>query len=1165
MRTLRIICALSCLAGGVGGLQAQPSTGSITRHVWSGVSGTAVANLTSLAAFPNSPSSTNTLSSFQAPRDIDDNYGTRVFGWVHAPVTGNYTFWIHGDDNCELWLGTNRFPESRRLIASVPDWTDQNEWTKFPQQESVTIPLVASNYYFIEALHKEGGGGDNLGVAWSYPGRSRIVIPGNRLSPWQNLPPEAQPDSTMVGVGGTVGVPVLRNDSDPNGPADLAPSTLEIVTSPTRGTSTVDWTNRLIRYTHTATNTTPDAFTYRIRDAAGLASTSSVTVTISSAARLPMLHAAMPTNPPPQQISVADAFPGRTFASPLGLATPPGETNRLFIIEKGGDIEVIPNLAAPSNSIFLNLDALVNGRTNAPAEVFQTSGEQGLLGLAFHPNYATNRRLFVVYSLNVGGNRVQRLSEFTTSPSNSNLALTNSERVFLQQPNDADNHNGGDIHFGPDGYLYMSWGDEGQSNDTLNNSQIITQDFWSSITRIDVDLEPQDYTINDGEPGDDDNLRPNRSQFPPVHPAIVLDGSGNPRYEVPADNPWVGATNFLGSPITATNVRTEFWAVGLRNPWRMSFDPATGVLWCADVGQNAREEVNRIVRGGNYEWAFREGFLTGAKWNSPSRPTNWTGSHPPVWDYTRGSGTLQGFSVTGGIVYRGNRIPALAGKYIFADYVSGNIWSLDDSAPPVVVERIAGEGGIAGVGRDPSNGDVLFADLDSGVIQRLVAQSVTSSFPANLADTGLFADPAALTPNPGLIAYDVNLPFWSDHAKKRRWFGIPDTNPIAGFSREGNWSLPAGTIWVKHFDLETTRGNPATSRRLETRVFVRNSTGAYGVSYRWNTNGTAATLANVAGEEFDINVIDAGTPSVQRWRIPSQAECMTCHSPQAGHALSFRTRQLNRDGQIAGVPGNFIRRLAEAGYLTGLSPADTDLPRHVAPTEATYSLEARARSYFAVNCSYCHNAGGTVPAAWDVSAHLKLFDTGIINGFSSSARNPLDRLIVPGNDTNSILVNRAAARNGYTRMPPLGSSVTDTNGIQLLIDWIRLELPARQSYAQWRLARFGSSTSPEGVFSFDADLDGRNNMVEFLAHTDPLHPDSPPPVGITTGGGSTTISVNAPSGRSVRIQHSPDLMSWTNWSAPGNDGISAPPGSLLELTAPTTDPAAFFRAVYTEE
>lgn len=1137
---------------------AQPSTGSITRHVWSGVSGTAVADLTRLAAYPGSPSSTGTLGSFQAPVNAGDNYGTRVFGWVHAPVSGTYTFYIHGDDNCELWLSTNSSPDHRRLVASVPEWTNPGEWGKFPQQTSAGIVLEAGKYYFIEALHKEETGGDNLGVAWSYPGQSRVIIPGNRLSPWQNLAPQAVEDSTVVGVGGVVGIPVLRNDLDPNGAADLSAETLEIVTPPARGAAVVDAPNRLIRYTHTAGDTTPDSFAYRVRDAAGLPSTATVSVTVSGAARLPMPHAAMPSAPPAQSIGLVDAFPGLTFSQPLGITSVQGETNRLFVFERTGDIKIIPNLASPSSNVFLDLDGLVNGRTGAPAQVFQTGGEQGLLGVAFHPGFGTNRRFFVAYSVTVGGSRFQRLSEFTASTNNPPSALTNSERVILQQANDAENHNGGDLQFGPDGYLYMGWGDEGQANDTLNNSQTITKDFWSSIIRIDVDLEPQDYTPNDGGPGDDANLRPN------PHPAIVLDGNGNPRYEVPADNPWVGATTFLGAAVATNNVRTEFWAVGLRNPWRMSFDPATGILWCADVGQDAREEINQIVRGGNYEWAFREGTIQGPKWSS--RPSGWTGSHPPVWDYTRGSGTFQGFSVTGGIVYRGHRIPSLHGRYVFSDFVSGNIWALDASGPSVSVERIAGEGGIAGIGRDPSNGDVLFADLDSGVIRRLVAQPVTQGFPVTLAETGLFADPAGLVPNPGLVAYDVNLPFWSDHAKKRRWFGLPGAASAFGFSREGNWSLPDGAVWVKHFDLETTRGNPATSRRLETRVLVRNASGAYGVSYRWNTNGTQATLADPGGEEFDINVIQNGVPAVQKWRIPSQAECMTCHSPQAGHALSFRTRQLNRSGEIAGSEGNFIHLMASTGYLAGTGATASDLPRHVAPQEASYSLEARARSYLAVNCSYCHSSGGSVPTNWDVSADRKLFETGIVNGSANGALHPNHRLIVPGEDAHSVIVNRAAARNGYTRMPPLGSGVVDGEGVQLLIDWIRLELPDRQSYAQWRVAQFGSATSPQGEPGFDADGDGRTNLTEFLAGSNPQSADSPrgPAVARATNG-VVTLSIPSMAGRGIRIETSPDLLEWAPWNAPGNNGISAPPGSILEIAAPVDAASAFFRAVFTEE
>ena len=1139
---------LAALLGFAAAAGAQ-TTGSITRHVWTGVPGSSVSDLTSLAAFPNSPNQVATATSFVAPESVADNYGTRMFGWVRAPVTGNYTFSIYANDSAELWLSTTFSPDQRRLIASVPGWTNVNEWTKFPSQISASIPLVAGQFYFIEALQKDGSGGDNLGVGWSYSGQSRVVIPGSALAPWTNFAPTAANDAAGVGTGGTVGVPVLANDIDLNGRADLDPATLEVVTPPTHGTTTVDAANRLIRYRHGGSGATGDSFVYRIRDAAGESSTATVTLTVNPAVRLAAATSQMPATPPEQSVSLPNAFGGLTFSQPVGLATPPGENNRLFVIEKGGVIQLIPNLANPAKTTFLNLAGLVNSRTAAPAEVFQTSSEQGLLGLAFHPDYAENRRFFVVYSVTVGGARFQRLSEFLASPTDPNSALAGSERVFIQQANDATNHNGGDIHFGPDGYLYMSWGDEGGANDQYNNSQKINADFWSSITRIDVDLEAEDHSPADGTGGDDASLRPN------PHPAVVPDAGGNPRYEVPANNPWVGATQFLGSAVNPAQVRTEFWAVGLRNPWRMSFDPATGTLWCADVGQNAREEVNKIVRGGNYEWAFREGFNTGTKWSS--RPSGWTGSHPPVYDYARGSGTFQGNSVTGGIVYRGSNIPSLRGRYVFGDYVSGNIWSLDDSTTPPAVQRLTGEGGIVAFHADPSNGDVLLADIDSSMIRRLVSQPVVGNFPQTLAETGLFADPQTLVPNPGIHPYDINLPFWSDHAIKRRWFGQTDLAQSFGFSAEGHWSLPAGTVWIKHFDLETERGNPATARKLETRVLVRSASGSYGVSYRWNEAGTAATLANPAGEEFDLAIDDGGSTRIQRWRIPSMSECMTCHSPQGGHALSFRTRQLNRAGTLGAHSGNFLTLLKESGYLAGLGASPAELARHIAPQETDYSLEERARSYLAVNCAYCHSDGGTAPASWDASIHVPLFESGMVHGTLNSPLHPDDRLLVPGQPARSAILSRAAAANGYTRMPPLASSVIDPAGIALLTSWIQDELPARRSFAAWRDQNIppGFDATPTG----DPDLDGRSNEEEFLALTHPIHADTMPAIPLRIDGGAVTLEVPPLPGRSVLIEHSTDLGAWSRWDVPGNDGISRPPGTPWLLEGPHGPANGFFR------
>lgn len=851
--------------------------------------------------------------------------------------------------------------------------------------------------------------------------------------------------------------------------------------------------------------------------------------------RIALTDSQMPSEPPAEALAIVNAFPGVTFNQPLGLATPPGETNRLFVLEKGGDVEVVSDLSNPSRSRFLNLDALVNARNN---EAFLTSSEQGLLGMAFHPDYEQNGRFFVVYSVAVNRTRFQRLSEFTVSGA-PNEANPSSERIFLQQRNDAGNHNGGDLHFGPDGYLYMSWGDEGQSNDTLNNSQQIDKDFWSSMIRIDVDL------------GDDDgNLPPNS------HPAIVLE-NGEARYEVPADNPWVGADEFLGRSVDLSEVRTEFYAVGLRNPWRFSFD-LDGTLWCGDVGQNAREEINQIVKGGNYEWAFREGFIQGAKWRQ--RPSGWSGAEEPIVDYRRSPNNgLNGTSVTGGVVYRGTAIPSLTGKYIFADFNSGHVWRLDGNQ----MVRIGGEGGIAGFGHDPSNGDLLMADLGGGV-RRLVSQDTDQSFPQTLSQTGLFSDVADLIPSPGLEAYDINLPFWSDHALKQRWFGIPNTTDLIGYSQEGNWDLPEGMIWVKHFDLESERGNPETKVRIETRVIVRNDTGNYGVSYRWNEAGTEANLVDSKGESFEFESSVNGSLGSQTWTIPSRADCRTCHTDEAGHALSFRTRQLNRAGTIGGSSSNQLSYLALAGYLGNLNETPETLPRHVRPDEAEFTLEERARAYLDVNCSYCHFDGGTVPAQWDARSILNLFETGMVNGIAENGvEDAGDRLILPGQGQHSVIANRAAARNGYTRMPPLGSNVPDEEGVQLLDDWIEQELPARESYEDWYAARFGVSP-PAGSRDLDPDGDQRSNFEEFLLGSDPTAVDRVASLALSTDQAEASITLPEISGRELILESSPDMVSWSPWVDSANNGLSRAAGQEANFRIPMTQAHEFFRLRVTE-
>lgn len=953
-------------------------------------------------------------------------------------------------------------------------------------------------------------------------------------------PPVAVPDSVRVPAGQKARLAVLANDT-----GVLTASSVRVSAPPASGSAVARSDGTIL----VAAGAVDTSFEYRVSGPGGESEAAVVMVEVADALRLPPLGFNVPGAPPATVWRVDSALGSLRFNQPVGMATPPGETARLFVCEKSGLLRVVLDVtsASPTATTFLNLPALLNSR----GESLLTGSEMGLLGVAFHPAYATNGYFYVFYSVRKpDGQDYQRISRFGVDPANPNAALPGSEWPLLEQEDDAGNHNGGDLHFGADGYLYVSLGDEGNQDDSLNNSQTITKDFFSGILRIDVD-------------------RREGSLEPPPHPAVVRD-AGVARYAIPPDNPWVPASlgggwdgRFNGLVIAEPeSVRMEFWAVGLRNPWRMAFDRPTGDLWCGDVGGGQREEVNLITRGGNYGWAFREGTINGPK--AGATPAGFT-SIAPLHQYNHGSGPTQGNSISGGIVYRGGRFPSIAGQYIFADYTSGNIWALrrNQAAAPTVT-RLVGEGGIVGFGHDPSNGDVLLADIDSGMIRRLTSSTPAGSFPQTLSATGLFADLSDLAPQPGLLPYTINRPFWSDHAVKQRWFALPGTTATIGWSREGHWSFPSGAVWVKHFDLDLERGNPATRRRLETRLLVRTTTGAYGVSYQWNDSGTEATLVPDEGASIALAVTENGQPGTQTWRIPSRAECLACHTPQAGFALSANTRQLNLLGNIHGFIGNQIDVLHAAGYFAAAPDPPNTLPRHPRPDEFDVPLEAQVRAWLAVNCSSCHRAGGPAPAGWDARPELSLAATGLINGAAvNNGGNPLNRLVVPGQPDRSVMLQRVGATNGFTRMPAIGTTVVDGEGVALLTAWITGTLPAREDYAAWRLRLFGSATDAQGDPAADPDADNHTNHEEFLVGSHPLNGSSAPMLQATLEDNEITLHFQVLEHRSWQVDWSGDLMNWTPWDVAGNHGNPGATGPV-SLSGPVPAQRAFHRLRWQE-
>ena len=719
-------------------------------------------------------------------------------------------------------------------------------------------------------------------------------------------------------------------------------------------------------------------------------------------ARTALTALTLPDGPQTVGYSLAAGLPGLTFAQPIALAIPPGDDNRLFVVEQAGRIWVVPDrtAAAPTRELFLDLtDRIVSG------------GEQGLLCVAFHPQWASNGRFFVFYTGNAttaaGTGLHDILARFTVSPANPNRGDAASEQRLIVQYDQASNHNGSQLLFGSDGDLYVTLGDEGGGDDSLGNSQRINRDFFSGALRIDVDQRPG-------------SLAPNPH-------AAVVPGT----YRVPADNPWIGATAFNGTAIDPATVRTEFWAVGLRNPWRGSIDPLTGEFWVGDVGQSSREEIDILTRGGNYGWNYREGLI--ARPGSAAPPVGFS-AIDPVIDLDR----TQAFAVTGGIVYRGPKFSALFGAFLFGDYGTGNIWTLrrSTSGGAPTLTPILTEPGIAYFLADPRTGDVYLSDHDSGLVRKLAATASGTAPPNLLSATGAFTNLASLAPSAGFVAYEPNVSFWSDFAVKRRWFAQRTLTSPFGYAAAGNWTLAAGAVWMKHFDLELIRGDASSRRRLETRLLVRTADGVYGLTYRWNDAQTDATLVPEEGATADFTISDHGTTRTQHWRFPSRSECLTCHTAAGGWALSFNTRQLNRSYDYPTASANQLSALADAGYLDSTPGAPATLPALARATDPV-PIETRARAWLDANCANCHQPGGSAAANFDARAATPTALTGLLGGgLINNLGDPANRLIAAGDPAHSAVVLRAG-RRGALQMPPVASNETDPVGMALLTDWIR--------------------------------------------------------------------------------------------------------------------------------
>lgn len=366
-----------------------------------------------------------------------------------------------------------------------------------------------------------------------------------------------------------------------------------------------------------------------------------------------------PVNPnpidaiPEDGITLQNAFPNLNFSKPLDLQSPDDGTNRIFVVEQGGTIEVFANDETVSESTtFLDIQ-----------NDLVSQGELGLLGLAFHPDYSSNGLLYIFYT---PSSDVAVVSSFQVSSADPNVVDLGTETVLLRIPQPFANHNGGQVAFGADGYLYIASGDGGSGGDPQGNAQNLTN-LLGKILRIDVDRTETGL-----------------------------------EYAIPSDNPFVDSSS----------ARHEIYAYGLRNPWRFSFDVQTDMLWAGDVGQGAIEEIDVIEKGGNYGWNTLEGTRC---FNADTCTTS--NSIAPVFEYGQSANDR---SITGGYVYHGPGLSSLQGRYIYGDFISGRIWALSTNLGGNLSNQLLMESGLSISSFGTDNANEIYMCAFDGKIYKFV-------------------------------------------------------------------------------------------------------------------------------------------------------------------------------------------------------------------------------------------------------------------------------------------------------------------------------------------------------------------------------------------------------------------------------------------------------------
>lgn len=612
-----------------------------------------------------------------------------------------------------------------------------------------------------------------------------------------------------------------------------------------------------------------------------------------------------------------------------------------------------------------------------------------VLGFTFHPGFATNRHLYVNYNEPGGRPQGAFLSRFTVTMEDPPRIDPASEKVILRWLSGG--HNGCTLAFGNDGMLYVSTGDAGDAappDGKYRTGQDLS-DLLSSILRLDVDR-----------------------------------ATGTNGYVVPPDNP------FVGTP----GARPEIWAFGFRNPWRMSFDRVTGDLWVGDVGWEEWEMVHRVVRGGNYGWPITEG--PNLRVLTDVRP-----GPGPILPPVHAVPHSDGASITGGHVYRGSRLPALRGAYLYGDWETGRFWALRHEDGRLLANEELCDTALKPISftLDP-RGEWVILDYAGGLYQLVPnrAPAANTAFPRRLSQTGLYASLQPPTPAAGTVPYRVRAPLWNDHAAADWLLAIPGEAAMATSGGVGNiaggtWFFPSNTVLARTLTLELEAGRPASRRRIETQVLHWDGQAWQPHSYRWRPDGADADLVPAEGAQDSFSVVDPAAPGGRRetrWRFHSRAECLRCHNAWAGEVLTLNVHQL-------GAPGGAseFQRLMDLGLLkTRNTPRGRPL---VDPHDESATLEDRARSWVHVNCGTCHRfgAGGSVALQVDYDRAPRDWRALDVTPERGDFGLPDARILSTADPFASTFLYRISTE-GLGRMPHIGSRLVDERGVAVVRSWL---------------------------------------------------------------------------------------------------------------------------------